>query len=376
MAESDSGEKTEEPTAKKLTDARKKGQIARSKDLGTMFVLVGSAFALFLMGNSLVEGMSLMMKRLFSLSRREVMDVNALFNVVGNSAGFVIMPMLWIFFIITIAAFIGNTLLGGMSFSWEAMAPKASRLSPLAGFKRMFGVQAAVELIKSILKFFVVFIVAYLLLSGLFEQILGLSLEEVPINFSHAVNMLLWMFLALALSIGIIVIIDAPYQVWNHTRELKMTKQEIKDEHKNIEGNPEVKGRIKRTQYEMSQRRMMGEVPDSDVVITNPTHYSIALKYDADAGGAPKLVAKGIDEMAMHIRTIAKENNVEIIQSAALARSLYYTAEVDQDIPEELYAAVAQVLAFIFQLNEHKKGRAKKPIPIAKVLPIPEDFKY
>ena len=144
----------------------------------------------------------------------------------------------------------------------------------------------------------------------------------------------------------------------------------------NTEGNPEVKGRIKRTQYEMSQRRMMGEVPNSDVVITNPTHYSIALKYDADAGGAPKLVAKGIDEMAMHIRTIAKENNVEIIQSPALARSLYYTAEVDQDIPEELYAAVAQVLAFIFQLNEHKKGRARKPTPIAKELPIPEEFKY
>jgi flagellar biosynthetic protein FlhB len=210
----------------------------------------------------------------------------------------------------------------------------------------------------------------------LFEQILGLSLEAVPTNFGHAVTMLLWMFLALALSIGIIAVIDAPYQVWNHTRQLKMTKQEIKDEHKNTEGNPEVKGRIKRTQYEMSQRRMMGEVPNSDVVITNPTHYSIALKYDADVGGAPRLVAKGIDEMAMHIRTIAKENGVEIIQSAALARSLYYTAEIDQDIPEELYAAVAQVLAFIFQLNEHKKGRAKKPIPIAKELPIPEEFKY
>ncbi|PCI56611.1 MAG: flagellar biosynthesis protein FlhB [Gammaproteobacteria bacterium] len=376
MAESDSGEKTEEPTAKKLTDARKKGQIARSKDLGTMFVLVGSACAMLLMGNSLVEGMSLMMKRLFSLSRREVMDVNALFSVIGNSVSLVIAPMLWIFFIIVVAAFIGNTLLGGMSFSWEAMAPKASRLSPAAGFKRMFGVQAAVELIKSILKFFVVFIVAFLLLTGLFDQILGLSLEAIPTNFGHAVNMLLWMFLTLALSIGIIAIIDAPYQVWNHTRQLKMTKQEIKDEHKNTEGNPEVKGRIKRTQYEMSQRRMMGEVPNSDVVITNPTHYSIALKYDAAVGGAPKLVAKGIDEMAMHIRTIAKENGVEIIQSAALARSLYYTAKVDQDIPEELYAAVAQVLAFIFQLNEHKKGRAKKPIPIAKELPIPEEFKY
>lgn len=376
MAESDSGEKTEEPTAKKLTDARKKGQIARSKDLGTMFVLVGSGFAMLVMGSSLVEGLSLMMKRLFSLSRREVMDVNAIFNVIANSIPLVVTPILWIFFIIIIAAFIGNTMLGGMSFSWAAMAPKASRLSPAAGFKRMFGVQAAVELIKSILKFFVVFIVAFLLLTGLFEQILGLSLEVMPTNFDHAVNMLLWMFLTLALSIGIIAVIDAPYQVWNHTRQLKMTKQEVKDEHKNTEGNPEVKGRIKRTQYEMSQRRMMGEVPNSDVVITNPTHYSIALKYDADVGGAPKLVAKGIDEMAMHIRTIAKENGVEIVQSAALARSLYYTAEIDQDIPEELYAAVAQVLAFIFQLNEHKKGRARKPIPIAKDLPIPEEFKY
>jgi flagellar biosynthetic protein FlhB len=240
----------------------------------------------------------------------------------------------------------------------------------------MFGVQAVVELLKSILKFFVVFIVAYLLLSGLFEQILGLSLEAIPLNFGHAVNMLLWMFLALALSIGIIVAIDAPYQVWNHTRQLKMTKQEIKDEFKNTEGNPEIKGRIKQTQYEMSQRRMMSEVPNSDVVITNPTHYSVALKYDPDAGGAPILVAKGLDEMAIHIRTIAKENGVEIIQSAALARSLYYTAEVNQDIPEELYAAVAQVLAFIFQLNEHKKGRAKRPTPVSKNLPIPEEFKY
>jgi flagellar biosynthetic protein FlhB len=275
-----------------------------------------------------------------------------------------------------VAAFIGNTMLGGMAFSWEAMAPKASRLSPIAGFKRMFGVQAGVELVKSIMKFFVVFIVAFLLLKGLFSQILGLSLEAIPSNFGHAVNMLLWMFLALALSIGLIVVIDAPYQVWNHTRQLKMTKQEIKDEYKSTEGNPEIKGRIKQTQYEMSQRRMMGEVPNADVVITNPTHYSVALKYDANMGGAPQLVAKGIDEMAIHIRTIAKEHNVEIVQSPALARSIYYTAEVDQDIPEELYAAVAQVLAFIFQLNEHKKGKGKKPIPIPKKLPIPEEFKY
>jgi flagellar biosynthetic protein FlhB len=376
MASSDSGEKSEEPTAKKLTDARKKGQIARSKDLGTLFVLVGSACAMLLMGNSLATSMANMMRHLFSLNRQESMDVNALFKVINDGVFQIFAPLFWIFFIVMMAAFIGNILLGGMSFSWQAMAPKASKLSPLAGFKRMFGAQAAVELIKSILKFFVVFIVAFLLLSGLFEEILGLSREAIPNNFEHATTMLLWMFLVLALSIVIIVVIDAPYQVWNHNRQLKMTKQEVKDEHKSTEGSPEVKGRIRRTQYEMSQRRMMEDVPNSDVVITNPTHYSIALKYDAVEGGAPVLSAKGIDEMALHIRTIAKEHEIEIIQSPALARSLYYTAELGDDIPEELFAAVAQVLAFIYQLNEHKKGRAKKPIPVAKELPIPEEFRY
>jgi flagellar biosynthetic protein FlhB len=376
MASSDSGEKSEEPTAKKLTDARKKGQIARSKDLGTLFVLVGSACAMLLMGSSLATSMANMMRHLFSLNRQESMDVNALFKVINDGVFQIFAPLFWIFFIVMMAAFIGNILLGGMSFSWQAMAPKASKLSPLAGFKRMFGAQAAVELIKSILKFFVVFIVAFLLLSGLFEEILGLSREAIPNNFEHATTMLLWMFLVLALSIVIIVVIDAPYQVWNHNRQLKMTKQEVKDEHKSTEGSPEIKGRIRRTQYEMSQRRMMEDVPNSDVVITNPTHYSIALKYDAVEGGAPVLSAKGIDEMALHIRTIAKEHEIEIIQSPALARSLYYTAEVGDDIPEELFAAVAQVLAFIYQLNEHKKGRAKKPIPVAKELPIPEEFRY
>jgi flagellar biosynthetic protein FlhB len=376
MADSDSGEKTEDPTEKKISDARKKGQIARSKDLGTMFVLVGSALAMFVMGGELVEALAEMMKKLFSITRLEALDFNALMSIAYKGVSGVFSPLLWIFFIIIVAAFIGNTMLGGMSFSFEAMAPKANRLSPFAGFKRMFGVQAAVELVKSILKFFVVFIVAYLLLSSLFEEILMLSLENIPTNFEHAVTMLLWMFLALALSIGIIVAVDAPYQVWNHNKELKMTKQEVKDEHKNTEGNPEIKGRIKQTQYEMSQRRMMSEVPHSDVVITNPTHYSIALKYDPNQGGAPILVAKGVDEMAMHIRTIAKEHEVVIIPSPALARSLYYTCEVNQDIPEELFAAVAQVLAFIFQFSEHKKGRSKKPTPISKKLPIPEEFRY
>ena len=237
MAESDSGEKTEEPTAKKLSDARKKGQIARSKDLGTMFVLVGSAVAMMLMGNMLVERLALTMKRLFTLTYKETRDLNALFAVVADSVLNIVMPLAWIFVIIMIAAFVGNTMLGGISFSWEAMAPKASRLSPLAGFKRMFGVKAWVELLKSLMKFFVVFIVAYLLLTSLFDQILALSIEAIPFNFSHAVDLLLWMFLALALSLVLIVVVDAPYQVWDHNKQLKMTKQEISDKIQSSKGS-------------------------------------------------------------------------------------------------------------------------------------------
>ena len=376
MAESDSGERTEQPTAKKLADARKKGQIARSKELGTMFVLVGSASAMFLVGSYLVDKLSQTMKRLFSLSRTETMDVGALFNVIQNSVLNVVSPLLWLFAIIFVAAFLGNSMLGGISFSWQATAPKANRLSPLAGFKRMFGVQAMVELVKSILKFFVVFITAIILLTSLFDQILGLSAETLPKNFSHAVELLLWMFFALTFSLIIIALVDVPYQLWNHNRQLKMTKQEVKDEMKNTEGSPEIKGRIRKTQYEMSQRRMMAEVPNSDVVITNPTHYSVAIKYDTDGSRAPIVVAKGIDEMALHIRKIAKEHNVEIVQSPALARSIYYTTDPEEEIPEQLFAAVAQVLAFIFQLDMYKKGKGGKPVPLAKNLPIPDDYKY
>ncbi len=377
MAESDDGgERTEDPTPKKIEDARKEGQIARSKELGTMFVLVGGAVAMLMTGHSLVDALSRVMARLFSLTQQETHDIHASFQVLSRAIVTIAQPLLRIIFIITFAAFVGNSILGGVSFSWKAIGVKPSKMSPFAGFKRMFGPQAAVEFLKSLLKFFVVAIVAYLLLTNLFEDILGLSLETMPNNLAHAVNLLLWMFLTLTLSLVIIAAVDVPYQLWNHTKQLKMTKQEVKDESKNTEGNPEIKGRVRRMQMEISQRKMMAEVPNSDVVITNPTHYSVALKYDVKAGGAPKMLAKGVDEMAIHIRKIAKEHQVEIISSAALARSLYYTAEVDQEIPEELFAAVAQVLAFVFQLSEHKKGRAKTPKPLAKKLPIPDEFKY
>ena len=376
MAEDSGQEKTEEPTSKKLEDAKKKGQIARSKELGTMFVLIFSAISLLLYGPEIGKGLYNIMGRMLSLNRSETYDTTKMFAVWTEVASALLFPMAMFVLIIVIAAFIGNTLLGGFNFSWEAAAPKPSKMSPMKGFKRMFGPQAAIELVKSILKFALVAIFAVFLIQTFFDEILHLSIESAPSNIIHALEMLSWMFLGLSCTLVIIAAIDAPYQSYNHNKQLKMTMQEIKDEYKNSEGDPQIKARIRQTQRQMSQRRMMQDVPDADVIVTNPTHYSVALKYDTERAGAPIVLAKGIDEMAMQIRKIAKGNEVPIVESPMLTRALYHTAEIGQQIPDQLFTAVAQVLAYVFQLKRFKKGRGKRPIPLKSKLPIPDDFKY
>lgn len=376
MAEDSGQEKTEEPTSKKLEDAKKKGQIARSKELGTMFVLIFSAISLLLYGPEIGKGLYNIMGRMLSLNRSETYDTTKMFAVWSEVASALLFPVAMFVLIIVIAAFIGNTLLGGFNFSWEAAAPKPSKMSPMKGFKRMFGPQAAIELVKSILKFALVAIFAVFLIQTFFDEILHLSIESAPSNIIHALEMLSWMFLGLSCTLVIIAAIDAPYQSYNHNKQLKMTMQEIKDEYKNSEGDPQIKARIRQTQRQMSQRRMMQDVPDADVIVTNPTHYSVALKYDTERAGAPIVLAKGIDEMAMQIRKIAKGNEVPIVESPMLTRALYHTAEIGQQIPDQLFTAVAQVLAYVFQLKRFKKGRGKRPIPLKSKLPIPDDFKY
>lgn len=376
MAEDSGQEKTEEPTSKKLEDAKKKGQIARSKELGTMFVLIFSAISLLLYGPEIGKGLYNIMGRMLSLNRSETYDTTKMFAVWTEVASALLFPMAMFVLIIVIAAFIGNTLLGGFNFSWEAAAPKPSKMSPMKGFKRMFGPQAAIELVKSILKFALVAIFAVFLIQTFFDEILHLSIESAPSNIIHALEILSWMFLGLSCTLVIIAAIDAPYQSYNHNKQLKMTMQEIKDEYKNSEGDPQIKARIRQTQRQMSQRRMMQDVPDADVIVTNPTHYSVALKYDTERAGAPIVLAKGIDEMAMQIRKIAKGNEVPIVESPMLTRALYHTAEIGQQIPDQLFTAVAQVLAYVFQLKRFKKGRGKRPIPLKSKLPIPDDFKY
>ncbi|MFQ2134318.1 flagellar biosynthesis protein FlhB [Aeromonas hydrophila] len=375
MADTDQ-ERTEQPTGKRLQQARDKGQIARSKELGTASVLLAAVFGLLMVKESLAGAMVKVLTMGFTLDREQAFDPNAMMTMLPALLRELLHPLGLLFMLVAIAAFVGNTLMGGMNFSSEAMLPKWSKLSPLNGLKRMFGVQSLVELIKSIAKVVFITLFAWWMLSSQFNHLLNLSLEGYPGGIIDALDLLLWMLIILCCALIPIVAIDVPFQQWNHMRQLKMTKQEVKDEFKDSEGKPEVKGRIRRLQMEMAMRRMMGDVPKADVVITNPTHYSVALKYDtAKPGAAPKVVAKGTDEIAMKIREIAREYEIPIMPSPGLTRAIFHSTEIGHEIPEGLFAAVAQVLAYVYQLKKFRRGRGRRPNPLAKDLPIPPEFR-
>jgi len=373
MADTDQ-ERTEQPTGKRLQQAREKGQIARSKELGTASVLLATVFGLLMIKESLAGAMIKVLTMGFTLDRDQAFDPNAMGAMVPALLGELIQPLGLLFMLVIIAAFVGNTLLGGMNFSSEAMLPKWSKLSPLSGIKRMFGVQSLVELVKSIAKVVFISLFAWWMLSSQFNHLLNLSLEGFPGGIVDALDLLLWMLIILCCALIPIVAIDVPFQSWNHNRQLKMTKQEIKDEFKDSEGKPEVKSRIRQLQREMAQRRMMEAVPQADVVITNPTHFAVALKYDPAKGSAPVLLAKGGDFLALKIREIAQENKVMVLESPALARAVFYSTELDQEIPAGLYLAIAQVLAYVYQLRQYQAGKGKRPGPLPE-MPIPPDLR-
>ena len=375
MAETDQ-ERTEDPTEKRKQQAREKGQVARSKEMGTAFVLVSAAVAFLWFGGALFSGLRSVFQQFFVLDRQQAFDTSKMFEAFAIAFGEILWPMLIIFAFIVVFTFFGNSWLGGINFAWKAMAPKFSRMNPLNGFKRMFGVQALVELVKGVAKFLVVAVSAFLLLAWQYDNILQISMGQMPNMMANALDILLWMFLLMCCSIFLIVVIDAPFQLWKHQKDLKMTKQEVKDEHKDSEGSPEVKGRIRRLQMEMANRRMMQEVPKADVVVTNPTHYAVAIQYDDKGARAPVLLAKGTDETAAKIREIALEYDIPLVQSPALARSVYHTTELEQEIPQGLFVAVAQVLAYVYQLKMHQQGKAKRPNKPASDLPIPDELKH
>jgi flagellar biosynthetic protein FlhB len=372
----DTNEKTEDPTSKRLSDSREKGQLARSRELSTALVLVGSGLMLLLMGEQIAEDLFSVASRVFTLSRDETYDTNHMFAVWGMAIKTVSTSVILFMLVTMIAGIYGCIALGGYNFTWQSASPKWNRMSPLSGFKRMFGTNGLVELLKAFAKFFVIGGLALLALSYYRDEALHLDMEMYPLNIFHAFDMLEWAFFFLTLGMLPIAAIDVPYQMYKHNKEMKMSKQEVKDERKNADGDPQTKGRIRRLQYAAAARRMMQDVPDADVVVTNPTHYSVALKYQENGNRAPVVVAKGADELAMHIRKIADAHDVPIVPTPMLTRAIYHTTEVDEEIPNNLFMAVAQVLAYVFQLKAFKAGKGKRPKPLKKNLPIPPDMRY
>ncbi|MBF4245965.1 flagellar biosynthesis protein FlhB [Vibrio anguillarum] len=376
MAESDGQERTEDATPKRLDEARKKGQVARSKELASVSVLVVGAIALMWFGESLARALYALMGRIFNLSREEVFDLGKLFDIAAGSLVTLVLPLSLILITLFIAALIGAAGIGGINFSVEAAMPKPSKMNPLSGLKRMFGLQSWVELFKSILKVLLVSGVAFYLINASKEDLFQLSMDVYPQNIFHALDILLNFVLLISCSLLVVVAIDIPFQIWQHADQLKMTKQEVKDEYKDTEGKPEVKGRIRMLQREAAQRRMMAEVPQADVIITNPEHFSVALRYKQNTDKAPIVVAKGVDHMAMKIREVARAHDIHIIPAPPLARALYHTTDLEQEIPDGLFVAVAQVLAYVFQLKQYRKRGGQRPKLDENNMPIPPDLRH
>ncbi|MED5492780.1 MAG: flagellar biosynthesis protein FlhB [Pseudomonadota bacterium] len=375
MAESDSGqERTEEPTGKRLQESRDKGQVARSRELNTLAVVMVAAVGLLTLGPAMVQKLMNIMSFNFSIEREALYSSDSMGLHLFASVGEGLQVLGPLFFLLLVASIVGPVLLGGWLFSIKSLAPKFERMNPLAGLKRMFSLKALVELLKALGKFLVVLGAALLVLHLRTEDLLSMGQESLQSAIVHCAWVLASSLIILSASLILIAAVDVPFQLWDHKQKLRMTKQEVKDEFKDSEGKPEVKGRIRQLQREMAERRMMDKVPRADVVITNPTHFAVALKYDPLATGAPVLLAKGADLVAQRIREVASENQIVVLESAPLARAVFYSTELDREIPAGLYLAVAQVLAYVFQLRQFRAGQGKRPGPMPEP-PIPDDLK-
>ena len=369
----ESAEKTEEPTGRRLEKARSEGQLARSIELPVAAMSLGAVGFFSLMGGWLFNGMSQLFVSQLEFDRK-ITDkaelLPGLFAQAVVDAFLLILPiMLMMYFI----AIVSTVLSGGMVFSFGMVAPKFSKLNPLSGLQRIFGTKALIELGKAIVKFVVVGGILLLQVSNHMQELLSLANMDLNQAMAVAGKLIVDACFWLAMGLVLIALADVPIQQYQVHKKLMMSRQEVRDEMKDSEGRPEVKQKIKQRQREMANNKMMAKVKDADVVITNPQHFAVALAYDPNGEGAPILLAKGSDEMARRIREEAQAHAVELFPAPELARALYFTTQVDEPIPEGLYHAVAQVIAYVFSLNQsYAAGEGVlKPIPV-----VPENMRF
>lgn len=366
-------EKTEEATPRRLEKAREEGQVARSRELTTFMLLLGGVVGMWSMGAMLYDQLGLVMEQAFLFERRQAFETGPMLSNVLDLGTRTLLTMLPLFLLLTVVALVAPALLGGWLISAKSLKPQLSKLNPLKGLKRMFGTQALVELFKAVAKSTLIGGVgmAYLY----FNRGEYLSLMDQPTTqaLARALTMAAQACGLMVLTLLVVILIDVPYQLWSHAKKLRMSKEEVKREHKESEGDPHVKARIRSQQQAMARSRMMSKVPEADVIITNPTHYAVALQYDETSMGAPRVVAKGVDLVAARIRELGEEAGVPLLQAPPLARALYHHVDLEREIPLDLYTAVAEVLAWAFRLKHVTQEGGEVP-PTPEDLPIPESL--
>jgi flagellar biosynthesis protein FlhB len=367
MAESEQGgERTEEPSQKRLQDARERGQVPRSRELTNFATMIGGSAVLVAIGASLAGRLSQTMRHGLSIDPQNLRDSDAMLKSLGEACISAVTALLPVFGALIALVLLASVILGGWNFSPRALTPDFSRLSPLSGLKRLFGLRGASELAKALLKCAVVGGVCAAIVSWLFKDVLALAHMAPQAAIGRGAGLLSWAFVWLCASLALVAMVDVPLQLFQFKLALRMTRQELRDEAKESDGRPETKQRIRQLQQTLARRRMMHKVPTADVVIVNPTHFAVALKYDAKKMRAPRVLAKGVDLVAQNIRRIAEENRVPIFESPKLARALYRSTDLNKEIPAGLYVAVAQVLSYIFRirsLNPTVAARVARPNP-------------
>lgn len=350
-------EKTEKATPKKVSDERKKGQVAKSQELPAALILT-LVFASFMMLGGYYETHFM---RLFTNLFENWLTLEL---TAGNLGDFFVSIMLEIiillapiFAIVMLVGVIGNVVQFGFLLTGEPLQPKLSKLNPIEGFKRIFSMRSLVEFAKSLLKVTIIGMMVYSIISAEWVTIQGLALQPLDVVFAYAASLVLRLGITIGAILVALALLDYMYQKYENAKSLRMSKQDIKDEHKKSEGDPLIKSKIREKQLRMAISRMMQEIPNADVVITNPTHFAVALKYDSSNMEAPKVIAKGKDHLALKIREVAKEHGVITLENKPLARALYSQAEIGDSIPADLFQAVAEVLAYVYKLKGSKKNR-------------------
>ncbi|WP_137938660.1 flagellar biosynthesis protein FlhB [Chitinivorax sp. B] len=373
MAEDSDQERTEPASARRLEEARQKGNIARSRELATFAVTMTGVASLVLMGPQFIDFLQKLVRDGLTFDRKLLLHPHHMLEMLYKMCADALLAFFPFMAAVTIAAIVSPLLLGGWLLTFEALEPKFSKLNPFSGLKRMFSVSALVEGAKAILKSLLIGGVAGWVIWQERGEFLALISESPYSGFSHTAALVSFTLEVVAGSMIILVLIDVPFQLWNYQRSLRMTKEDVRRESKEAEGSPEIKARIRSLQREAARKRMMQEVPKADVIVTNPTHYAVALKYQSNTMRAPTVVAKGAHLLAERIIELGEENRVTVMRAPPFARALYFHAELGEEIPAKLYTAAAEVLAYVYQLRHYRQFGGQQP-GLPETLPVPHEL--